>query len=136
MARDKKRSELDAIDEINMTPLIDLTFLLLIIFMITTPLLQNAVDVSPPTMNADEITDDSSQIIELNNKGVIIFKERRMSLSELGQELERLFLADKTKSILIRADKGQPYGDVLNIMKEAKNAGFKSVQLVTLAEGK
>jgi biopolymer transport protein ExbD len=50
--------------------------------------------------------------------------------------LERLFISDKTKNILIRADKGQPYGDVLNIMKEAKNAGFKSVQLITQAEGK
>jgi biopolymer transport protein ExbD len=119
-----------------MTPLIDLTFLLLIIFMITTPLLQNAVDVSPPSMNADEIPEENSQIIELNNKGAIVYKEREVSLAELGQELERLFISDKTKNILIRADKGQPYGDVLNIMKEAKNAGFKSVQLITQAEGK
>ena len=57
MSRQKQRSQLNAIGEINMTPLIDLTFLLLIIFMITAPLLEYGVDVSPPEMDASPLTE-------------------------------------------------------------------------------
>ena len=61
MSRKKMRSQLDAIDQINVTPLLDLTFMLLIVFMITTPLMENGIDVTPPTMNADKI--DTEKVV-------------------------------------------------------------------------
>ena len=66
-----------------MTPLIDLTFLLLIIFMITAPLLEYGVDVSPPEMDAAPIEDENSVVVNLNNRGEFTMDETAMSAEEI-----------------------------------------------------
>jgi biopolymer transport protein ExbD len=134
MPRQKHRSQLDAIDQINMTPLIDLTFLLLIIFMITAPLLEYGVDVSPPEMNADKLPEEDSRVINLDKSGNIVFNSIPLSKEELMKDLEALYLRDRKASILIRADGARPYKEVIALMKTVKESGFSNVQLVTQAD--
>jgi biopolymer transport protein ExbD len=134
MARHRGRSQLDSIDEINMTPLIDLTFLLLIIFMITAPLLEYGINVSPPEMNADELPEDNSRIITLDKDGQYVFNETVMDQDDLLLELKSLFMKNPESNILVRADGNQQYKKVIDLMKVIKDAGFKNVSLVTQAE--
>lgn len=134
MPRQKHRSQLGAIDEINMTPLIDLTFLLLIIFMITAPLLEYGVDVSPPEMNAESLPEDNSRIVSLNRHGQFVFNKVPVSREQLQQELERLYAANRKATILVRADGNQPYKKVIELMKIVKDEGFSDISLVTQAE--
>ena len=136
MARRKHRSQLDAIDEINMTPLIDLTFLLLIIFMITTPLLENSVDVSPPEMNASELPDKNSCSINLNRNGQIVFNKIPVTRQELGIRLAVLYEQNPKTAVLIRGDGERRYSEIMELMKTVKNAGLTNISLVTRAEGK
>jgi len=132
--RRKRRSQLDTIDEINMTPLMDLTFLLLIIFMIATPLLEYSIDVSPPEMNADKIEDKPSETINLLANGQINYKGRIVSRDELLMILGNLKTTAPKTVLFLRADGDIPYRKVIELMKEIKNSGFSDISLITTAE--
>ncbi len=134
MARQKQRSQLSAISEINMTPLIDLTFLLLITFMITVPLMEYGVNVNPPEMNAERLPEDSFKVINLDKNGKIEFNKRPYRLEDLSAELVRQKNLDGKLSLLIRADGSRQYKEVMELMKTAKDAGIKEISLVTQAE--
>ena len=134
MNRRKRRSQLDTIDEINMTPLMDLTFLLLIIFMIATPLLEYSIDVSPPEMNADKIEDSKSETVNLLANGQINFRGRVISRETLFQLLSNLKEASPKTTLLLRADGDIAYRKVIALMKEIKNSGFSNISLITVAE--
>lgn len=134
MARQKHRSQLVSIDEINMTPLIDLTFLLLIIFMITAPLLEYGIDVSPPAKDGETLPDQDTKVINLDKDGKIVFNRRAMSPEELLISLRSLRGSQPKLAILVRADGNRPYREVINLMKTIESAGFNNVSLVTQAE--
>ncbi len=134
MNRRKKRSQLDTIDEINMTPLMDLTFLLLIIFMIATPLLEYSIDVSPPEMNADKIEDNKSETVNLLVNGQINFRGQIVSRDNLFEILKNLKETSPKTILLLRADGDISYRKVIALMKEIKNSGFSNISLITVAE--
>lgn len=134
MGRSKHRSQLDAIDEINMTPLIDLTFLLLIVFIITVPMMEFGVNVSPPEMNAEQLPDEDYKIVSLDNSGQIIYEKVPVSREDLISKLQYVYSKNKKMSILIRADGSRPYKEVIDLMKYIKEAGFSNVTLVTQAD--
>jgi len=134
MARIKRRSHLTTIREINMTPLIDLTFLLLIVFMITVPLMEYGVNVSPPELNATAIKEEDSTYIDLNSNGQIVFSKQILTQAELTSKLKSLLKSNGKISILLRADGSRPYNEVMSTMKAIKAAGIKEISLVTQAE--
>ncbi len=129
----RKRYQIDAIDKIDMSPLIDLTFMLLIVFMITFPMLDYSVDVSPPEMTADKLP-DNSKTVALNNKGEIVFNNLVVAPEELLNDLKHLRTIDPKTSILVRADGKRPYDEVIYVLKLVKDSGFANVSLVTQAE--
>lgn len=133
MAR-RPRIKSSTMDQINVTPLLDLTFMLLIVFMITTPLLEYAIDVTPPAMNADPKPDDNTVSIALNKRGEITYDKTVVSMEVLLANLQKLH-NDKPKAvILVSADGTRSYNDVIELMNTVKKAGFSNVSLVTSAE--
>ena len=136
MARKKMRSQLDAIDQINITPLLDLTFMLLIVFMITTPLMENGIDVTPPTMNADKIdTEKVMRNLTINRDGILTYEKNTVTARELLATLKTLQQTNPDAVLLLRADGEREYKEVINIMRIIRDSGFKNVQLVTLSDG-
>ena len=137
MARKKLRSQLEAMDEINITPLLDLTFMLLIVFMITTPLMENGIDVTPPTMNADKI--DAEKItrnLTITRDGILTYEKKPVTPAELLTTLKTLQASNPDAVLLLRADGSRSYSEVIEVMKTIRESGFKNVQLVTLSDGK
>jgi biopolymer transport protein ExbD len=134
MPRQRRRSQLDAISDINMTPLIDLTFLLLITFMITVPLMEYGVNVNPPEMNAEKLPEENFKVVNLDKNGKINFDKKAYSLNELSGELLRQKNLNSKLSLLLRADGDRQYKEVMEIMKIAKSAGIKEISLITQAE--
>lgn len=135
MSRTKQRSQLTAIGDINMTPLIDLTFLLLIIFMITAPLLEYGLNVNPPEFNADPLPDEDSKIVNLNEDGQIVFEKSVIDTTALVQRLQALHGVNNKLTIMVRADGNRPYKEVMSLMKAVKDSGISNISLVTQAEG-
>ena len=137
MARKKMRSQLEAMDEINITPLLDLTFMLLIVFMITTPLMENGIDVTPPTMNADKIdTEKVTRNLTINRDGILTYEKQPITPAELLKTLQTLLASSPDAVLLLRADGSRSYSEVIEVMKTIRESGFKNVQLVTLSDGK
>jgi biopolymer transport protein ExbD len=131
----RHRSQLTTIGDINMTPLIDLTFLLLIVFMITAPLLEYGVDVSPPEMNAEPLPEEDSRIVNLNRNGEIVYNKRTVTLNDLLLELTALSKGNPRLTVLVRADEERKYREVMAVMKAVRAAGIQQISLVTQSEG-
>jgi len=133
--KNNRRAQNSAIDRIDMTPLIDLTFLLLIVFIVTVPLMEYSADVSPPDMNADKLPEDKNNCtVSLNKDGKIIFNKKTMEKDALYGELHTVLAKNKLMNVFIRADGSRQYHEVIDIMRIVKNVGFKNVSLITLAE--
>jgi biopolymer transport protein ExbD len=134
MARQKHRSQLDSFNTINITPLLDTAFMLLIVFLISAPLLEYGVDVSPPELNADTMNvNEKSKVVQLNNKGEMIFEKTVVNAKQL---LDQLRVLDKKNPIFLRADGLRQYKEVMAVMKIIRDSGFKNVSLITQAEDK
>ena len=136
MRNSRRRTQLSSIDEINMTPLIDLTFLLLIIFMITTPLLEYSIDISTPEFNGEKLPENQKYNISITKDGHYLYNESVVSIAQLQQNLSTLYSSDPDAKIMVRGDFERRYGEVINLAKIIKNSGFKTINLVTSAEGK
>ena len=134
----RRRFPVTAYDQINLTNLIDTLFFLLIIFMITAPLLEYSVDVTPPEMNADPIKPDTdSKIINVKADGSIMFDRRVVSETELQAVLSRIEQeSGRDTAIYLRGDKDLRYGVVMNVMRLVRGAGFRNVNLVMQEEAK
>jgi biopolymer transport protein TolR len=118
------------LSEINVTPLVDVMLVLLIIFMITAPMLQQGVDVNLPREVAGSIDPAQERvIITLGKNDRIYLNDRRIDVSELEQQLRQA--AGLSKEVFLRADKDIPYGLVVKLMAMAKKAGIERLGIVT-----
>ena len=125
-----------AMDEINITPLLDLTFILLIVFMISMPLMEYGTKINPPEMNSDELPVDTVKSISITEKGTIMFGRDAVTKEELVERLKALKASDPKTDLLLRADGSRKYDDVISLMVLIRSTGFTDVILVTQAESK
>ena len=123
-----------SIDEINVTPLLDLTFLLLIAFMITMPLMEYGTQVSPPEMNSSELPDNNFKSVSLTGKGTILIDNEAVSEDQLLEKLKSLKSANPKLQLLLRADGSCSYKSVIALMAKIRNGGFSDITLVTQGE--
>ena len=131
----RRYSSLGGIREIVMTPLIDLmTFLLLTVFMVASPMIEYTVNVSPPKMTADKPEDPDNILITLDADGKIVLDRRVCTLVELRTRLSELKASKANAAVFIRADADRPYREVIDIMRTAKAASFANLGLVTAPE--
>jgi len=134
MAKRRFSSALQTVNEINITPLTDLTFMLLITFVMTAPMLEYQFDVSPPRMVADKIDEERSEMINLNASGQIIYQRQTVDPAELTRRLLVLRNQRPDVTILIRADGDRRYREVIDVMKAVRAANITNVSLVTQPE--
>lgn len=124
-----------AYDSINLTPLIDTLFFLLIIFMLTAPLLEYSVDVSAPEMNAEDLpqeADPKTKVVNLKRDNSVNFEDQDMSQSVF---LHRLSSMPPDAKVYLRADESLPYGDVIRFLASIRKSGFQNIFLITKEEG-
>jgi len=132
--RKRSRSQMAAIDQINVTPLLDLTFLLLIVFMITMPLMEYGTNISPPEMNSDKLPTENFKSITITGKGTIMLGDDPVTREELIPRLQVLKRNNPKMDLLLRADGGRSYREVIELMALIRSGGFTDVTLVTQAE--
>ena len=134
MARRTSIVSLNQISDINMTPLMDLTFILLITFIITFPLIEQGIAVNLPKGKAADMSPTQSRNITLNADNQLYIDTVPVSKSELQKTLTDLAKSSPETTIYVRADKKLPYGDVVDIMKILHDANITRMALVTAAE--
>jgi len=134
MARRTSIVSLNQISDINMTPLMDLTFILLITFIITFPLIEQGISINLPKGKAADITPSESRNISLNIDKQLYIDTVPISKEELQRTLNEIAKTAPNTTIYVRADKKLPYGDVVDIMRMLHNANITRMALVTAAE--
>tara|TARA_B100001027_G_C16177249_1_gene289753 strand:+ start:158 stop:568 length:411 start_codon:yes stop_codon:yes gene_type:complete len=128
----EKRKKHLLMNEINVTPFVDVMLVLLIIFMVTAPLLTTGVKVNLPQSNAKSISEKKEPItITINSKAEIFLQKKKMSTKKLIEKLNMLKKQNKDLKIYIRGDRKLDYGKIMTLMGNINRAGFKKVALVT-----
>lgn len=121
------------LSEINVTPLVDVMLVLLIMFMVTTPLMQQGIEVELPKTAASGVqaTDDPFMLIIHKNRKMTAGKVA-LSMNDLSEKLNSIFKTRKNKQLYLQVDKSIDYGFVAEAMAEIRKAGIYSIGLVTL----
>jgi biopolymer transport protein ExbD len=132
--RHRNRLQSKSIDEINMTPLLDLTFLLLIAFMITMPLMEYGTSIKAPEMNSEKLPDENFKTVSISKTGTLTLDKEVLSQEELIAKLQQLKQNQHKLSLLLKADGERSYKDVIELMALIRKSGFKDVTLVTQME--
>ena len=122
------------INNIDMTSLIDLTFLLLITFIITMPALEQGISIRLPHGKTDTLPDKKANIITLDAEGKIFLNNRTISMDDLEKTLGNLAADDADTAVLVRADERLDYGKVMTVVKLLYKVKITKMALVTLAE--
>jgi biopolymer transport protein ExbD len=137
MARNFKRKDrLSALTEINVTPLIDLAFALLIIFMITTPLLEQKIEVNLPVEAAKSQPEDREdfQSISIDKSGNYFWSDEPVSIVQLGDLLDTMAMDRAPPVLSIRADASLPYQKVITVVDMIKQRKLSKISLDTKVE--
>jgi biopolymer transport protein ExbD len=138
MRRYSQRQSLSSLSEINVTPLLDLAFVLLIIFMITTPLLESSVNVVIPSSDVKNPPINTSQVqtVTIDRNDTIEFNNNVVDLETLTTQLIQLKQTTPDLAIVIRPDRDLPVQKLIGMMDALQRAGITRVGIATKAESK
>jgi len=120
---------------VNLTPLIDIVFQLLIFFLITTTFVQNpGIEVELPRANPDAtMGKDSTVIVAVTKEGRVIHEGRAVSGEDLMERLTHHHKQRPSAVVIIQADTATPHGKVVEVMDIARQAGFRQLAIATAA---
>ncbi len=136
MARSfKRRNSLGALSELNVTPLMDLAFSLLIIFMVTTPLLEQTIDLKLPKQDEDSAsvrpTDVEFQVINIDAHGQVFWGKQPVDLIELDAMLGAMAASKSENPISLRADRSLTYQKIVDVIAAIKRHKLTKLHLDT-----
>ncbi len=117
------------LSEINVTPFVDVMLVLLVIFMVTAPLLQQGVDVNLPKAKGKDLPPDERISLVIKRNRTIYMNDTPTSMQEMRQKLEAI--SRLNPNVFLKADKDVPYGLVVEVMGEIKEAGIEKLGMVT-----
>jgi len=121
--------------EINVTPLVDVMLVLLVIFMVTTPLLEQGIEIHLPKATAAPLKVKTEKVVlDIDAKGQLFFEKTQLPLEGLEKKLRAIFANREDKQAYVKADEDLPYGKLAKMIARLKKAGVEKVGLVTLQE--
>jgi biopolymer transport protein TolR len=118
--------------QINVTPLVDVMLVLLIIFMVTAPIIQQGVEVSIPKVKAAALPGKEQEfVVSITREGETYLNDRKLERSELTDKLQAISQTRPDLEVFVRADDQVAYGEVIRTMAAIKAAGIENVGMVT-----
>jgi len=125
-------SDRGTMSQINVTPLVDVMLVLLVIFMVTAPMMQQGVQVNLPKAETKALpAPQESVIVSIERSGRVFINSNEIPATDLKSKLSEMFASRSKKEIFLKADKDVPYGEVVKTMAEIKGAGIERLGMVT-----
>jgi biopolymer transport protein TolR len=119
--------------DINVTPLVDVCLVLLIIFMVVTPMIQKGVPVNLPVTEAPEKTPDTEKQLQISVKadGVVYLGANAVRKDQVEAQLKEIYERTPDREIAVKGDRMTRYGEVLDVLKACREVGFNDVGLIS-----
>ena len=125
----KTNRDRNVLSEINVTPFVDVMLVLLVIFMVTAPLLQQGVDVNLPKAKGKDLPPEERISLVIKRDRTIYMNDTPITMPQMRQKLEAI--SKLNPNIFLKADKDVPYGLVVEVMGEIKEAGIEKLGMIT-----
>ena len=122
-----------SISHINVTPFVDVMLVLLVIFMVTAPILQQGVNVELPAVEAGPLVSDTEEqlVVAIDGEGRIHLNDTPLDLGALGKKLTAIVKLRADRTVYLRADKDVAYGRAVAVMAAIRGAGITKLGIVT-----
>jgi biopolymer transport protein TolR len=130
-----KRTPYSSLADINITNLVDVTMVLLIIFMLTAPFIQAGIKVRLPKAKSTVIKETEGVMLAVTEKGEVYLNHTKVERKDLAEALRNLKTAGEER-VFVRADKNVPYGVVMEVVGRVKEVGIDEVGMITEMEAK
>lgn len=118
--------------EINVTPLVDVMLVLLVIFMVTAPMMQQGVQVNLPKADTKAMTPaEEAVVVSVDKSGKTYINKDEVPAGDLKSRLATMFASRAKKEVFLKADASVPYGEVVRAMADIKGAGIERLGMVT-----
>jgi biopolymer transport protein TolR len=128
----RNNSDRGTMSQINVTPLVDVMLVLLVIFMVTAPMMQQGVQVNLPKAETKSLkSPEEAVVVSIEKSGRIFIDKVEISQGELKTKLSAMFVNRAKKEVFLKADRDVPYGEVVKTMAEIKGAGVERLGMVT-----
>ena len=114
-----------------MTPLVDVMMVLLVIFMVTAPMMQQGVDVNLPQARGKALPASERVVVTIRKNKKVYVNKAEVDTGELQKKLRLIFAERENKELFLKADKDVPYGFVAEVMGEIREAGVEKLGMVT-----
>ena len=125
-----RKSRYPPISEINVTNLVDVTMVLLIIFMITAPLLRSGIEVKLPKSQTQDLKPHEGIVVTLTRDGLLYMNDEEVDPQEFDSILLMRYTESGRKLVLLKADEEIPYGRVIRLMDQVKGLGISNLGLL------
>ncbi len=118
--------------EINVTPFVDVMLVLLIIFMVTAPMMTHGIKVETPQTTLQKMdVDEKSLVISIDGSRRVFINKYQLNASEVRAKLPTILDVKQTSEVYLKADKSLPYGLVMDVMAQIRDAGIEKIGMVT-----
>ena len=134
MKRRMTLTSMKDMSEINLTPLIDITFILLITFIITFPLIEQGIPINLPKGKSRDLKPDVSRTVTIDKTGSLFLDDVKVSLEEFASEMETASKLDSSVMVMVRGDENIRYGRIVDVLKVLNAANITKMALVTQSE--
>ncbi len=132
MAMGGQDDDRGTMSQINVTPMVDVMLVLLVIFMVTAPMMQQGVQVNLPKADTKAMTPaEESVVVTVDKTGRIFINKDEVPAGDLRSRLSTMFATRAKKEVFLKADSSVPYGDVVRAMADIKGAGSERLGMVT-----
>lgn len=129
-----KKSRYNSISEINVTSLVDVTMVLLIIFMITAPLIKSGIELELPKSSAKDLKPYDGVVVTITRSGELNLDGEKATTENFEALLMNKYVNSNRKTVLLQSDKDVPYGKVIGIMDRIKSVGINNLGLIVEPE--
>ncbi|WP_298273159.1 protein TolR [Geobacter sp.] len=118
--------------QINVTPLVDVMLVLLVIFMVTAPMMQQGMQVNLPKAETKAMSaQEEAVVVSVDRSGKVYINSAEVAAGDLKAKLTTMVANRTKKEVFLKADRDVPYGDVVRTMAEIKGAGIERLGMVT-----
>jgi biopolymer transport protein TolR len=123
----------DVMGDINVTPLVDVMLVLLIIFMVATPMLHQGIQVALPRADARNLPlkVQDPLVLSINRDGEVFLRDARVPLAELADRIKDRLAGRPDDTVFLKGDRGVPYGRVIEVLDRLHRSGIVHVGMVT-----